>query len=82
MEKIELVCVICQRADRGDGVWLEGRSPTMGEPQNRLCPECCRKRFPQFYADYQKPAKYRLKIKNLLSALIRIAASGNAWPML
>ena len=55
--QIELVCVSCNRIDCGDGTWFHRAGQSNATRQESLCPHCCRKQFPQFYSNYERPPK-------------------------
>lgn len=57
MQDIQRICVSCKKVDFGNGIWMHCAGQLDSLPKESLCPECCRKRFPQFYSDYQRPAK-------------------------
>lgn len=59
MDKVELVCVICKKEERSSGVWSYHDSPSTGEKDDGLCPDCCQELFPQFYSSYKRHAKRR-----------------------
>jgi hypothetical protein len=56
-DSIELVCVSCKRIDSGNWTWLYPAGQSNLTPVESLCPACCRKRFPQFYSAFERPAK-------------------------
>jgi hypothetical protein len=70
MDKIKLVCVSCRNVDPGDGKWLTPNHQIVGELQDSLCPDCCHQRFPQFYSDFIKPSKQKLKWLSFLPNLL------------
>ena len=78
LEKIEdymeRICVYCKRIECGDGVWFTAAGQSNPTWQECLCPECCRKRFPQFYSDYEQPAK--TVVGGLLARFTRIFRPG------
>lgn len=72
MNSVKLVCVDCKKVDGGDGVWLETHNHADLELTNALCPDCCRTRFPNFYSDYEEPAKHGFGVSGMLSALKKL----------
>ena len=66
MDKVELVCVICKKEDRGSGVWSYHDSPSTWEKEDGLCPDCSQELFPQFYSSYKIHAKRRFRVGKFL----------------
>ena len=67
MDKINLVCVSCRKVNIGDGKWLTPKNQIVGEQQGSLCPDCCHKRFPQFYSDFEKKPSIKIRIKSFFT---------------
>ena len=67
MPQSKRICVICKKACCGHGVW----SKPIDEPAlfsiNSICPDCCHKRYPHFYDDYEKPEGKLKKIRSLFA---------------
>lgn len=70
MDKVELVCVSCQKVDHGNGVWSTLNNQSARNQKNSLCPDCCHLRFPQFYSDFKKPAQRRPGVNGMLAAIL------------
>ena len=66
MENVELVCIVCKKENRGNGVWSYHDSSSTWKQEDGLCPDCRQELFPEFGKGDRWSAKGTFKVGHIM----------------